>query len=45
MEYSMDFLKMTAMDYDMQLHNVERIARLWPDEFYAKLEEWIKERS
>ena len=39
------FINQTAEDYDMPVHEVERIARLFPKQFYEKLEEYITERS
>lgn len=42
---SKSFLEQTAKDYDMPLHEVERIANLYPDNFYQKLEEYISDRS
>lgn len=45
MEKSKSFLEQTALDYDMPLHEVERIANLFPDKIYEKLEEYIKSRS
>jgi hypothetical protein len=39
------FIHQTARDYDMPVHEVERIARLFPDQFYEKLEEFIADRS
>ena len=39
------FIIQTAHDYDMPIHEVQRIARLFPDQFYEKLEEFIKERE
>lgn len=45
MENSKSFLEQTALDYDMPLHEVERIARLFPNELYEKLEEYIKFRA
>jgi len=40
-----DFLEQTAKDYDMPYHEVERVARLFPDKFYEKLEEFIANRA
>lgn len=42
---SIEFLKQTARDYDMPLHEVQRIHKLFPNEFYSKLEEYIDNRS
>jgi len=42
---SKSFLEQTAKDYDMPLYEVERIANLYPDNFYQKLEEYISDRS
>jgi hypothetical protein len=40
------FYQQTAQDYDMELHDVERIAKIYPeDQFYTKLEEFIANRS
>ena len=39
------FIKQTAKDYDMPVHEVEKIAKLFPNEFYAKLEEYISDRA
>jgi hypothetical protein len=39
------FIKQTANDYDMPVHEVERIAKLFPNEFYSKLEEYISDRA
>ncbi len=39
------FIIQTAYDYDMPLHEVKRIARLFPNEFYEKLEEYISNRA
>jgi hypothetical protein len=39
------FLNQTAQDYDIPLHEVEKIAKYFPDEFYQKLEEYIKGRA
>jgi hypothetical protein len=39
------FLQQTAIDYDMPLHEVERIARLFPNDFYSELEEYISNRA
>ena len=40
------FIEQTAHDYDMPVHEVERIAKLYPEqkEFYEKLEEYIRSR-
>jgi hypothetical protein len=38
------FIEQTAHDYDMPVHEVQRIAKLFPDEFYEKLEEYIQNR-
>ncbi len=38
-------LKQTARDYDMELYDVERIAKVYPEsELYERLEEHLKER-
>jgi hypothetical protein len=39
------FIKQTAHDYDMPVREVERIAKLFPNDFYAKLEEHISDRA
>jgi hypothetical protein len=39
------FIEQTAHDYDMLVHEVERIAKLFPNEFYVKLEEYISDRA
>lgn len=39
------FIKQTAKDYDMPVHEVERISELYPDNFYEKLEEFISDRA
>ncbi len=39
------FIEQTANDYDMPIHEVERIAKLYPDNFYEKLEEYITDRA
>lgn len=39
------FIQQTAHDYDMDVHEVERIYKLFPKNFYEKLEEFISERS
>lgn len=38
-------IEQTAVDYDMPVHEVERIAKLYPNEFYIKLEEYIASRN
>jgi hypothetical protein len=42
---SPEFIEQTARDYDMPVHEVEKIARLYPNEFYEKLENYISERA
>ena len=42
---SESFLHQTSLDYDMQLHEVRRIAKLYPNNFYEMLEDFIKTRS
>lgn len=42
---SESFIIQTAKDYDMPVHEVERILRLYPNEFYEKLEEWLQHRN
>jgi hypothetical protein len=39
------FLLQTALDYDMDIADVRHIANLYPNEFYEKLEDFIKNRS
>lgn len=39
------FIEQTARDYDMPIHEVERIAKLFPNKFYEKLEEYISDRA
>ena len=39
------FIEQTAHDYDIPVHEVERIAKIFPNEFYAKLEEHISDRA
>lgn len=39
------FIIQTALDYDMEIHEVERIAKLYPNDFYNKLEEFITDRT
>lgn len=39
------FLEQTARDYDMPVHEVKRIHKLFPEDFYSKLEEYIGTRS
>lgn len=39
------FIEQTAHDYDMPVHEVERIAKFFPNEFYEKLEEYVKIRA
>lgn len=39
------FIEQTAHDYDIPIHEVERIAKLYPNDFYTKLEEYISERA
>lgn len=39
------FIEQTAADYDMPVHEVERIAKLYPNDFYNKLEEYIANKS
>lgn len=38
------FIEQTAHDYDMSVNEVERILKLFPNEFYEKLEEYISNR-
>jgi hypothetical protein len=40
-----EFIEQTAHDYDMPIHEVERIYKLFPNEFYDKLEDYISNRS
>jgi hypothetical protein len=39
------FIEQTARDYNMPINEVERIAKLYPNEFYVKLEEYISDRA
>lgn len=39
------FIEQTAFDYDMEVSEVERIAKTYPDEFYEKLEAFILDRA
>ena len=39
------FIIQTAQDYAMEVHEVQRIYELYPDNFYEKLEEYIKNRG
>jgi uncharacterized short protein YbdD (DUF466 family) len=39
------FISQTAQDYDMNYEDVERIKNQHPDNFYEKLEEFIKDRA
>ena len=39
------FIEQTAHDYDMPVEEVERIANVFPDKFYEKLEEYISDRA
>jgi hypothetical protein len=39
---SEDCLSQIATDYDVELHEVRRIADLFPDNIYQKLEELIE---
>jgi len=39
------FIEQTARDYDIPIHEVERIARLFPNDFYSKLEGYISDRA
>ena len=34
-----------ARDYDMDIVDVERIRKLYPNQFYEMLEEFIKDRA
>ena len=40
-----EFIEQTANDYDMPVHEVQRIAKLFPNDFYNKLEEYISTRQ
>lgn len=40
-----DFIIQTANDYDMPVHEVERIIKLYPKNYYEELENFIKQRS
>lgn len=45
MKKSIGFYQQTAQDYDMNIHDVLKIARTYPEEeFYTKLEEFIANR-
>lgn len=39
------FIFQTALDYDMPYDQVERMYKLYPEKFYEKLEEYIKQRA
>lgn len=39
------FIAQTAKDYDMDYEVVAEIKKFYPDRFYEKLEEYIKERA
>lgn len=39
------YLLQTAIDYDMPLHEVERIYKLYPNRFYEELEVFVKGRK
>lgn len=39
------FIEQTARDYDMDYEEVKRISEQYPDSFYEKLEEYIKDRA
>lgn len=39
------FLYRAAQDYDMDIYDVERIYRLYPESFYEELERFIKDRA
>jgi hypothetical protein len=45
MEFSKAFIEQTAKDYDMPIHDVYLIAKLFPNEFYQRLELYIYNRS
>ncbi len=38
------FIAQTASDYAMTFEEVERISKLYPNNFYEKLEEIVKEK-
>lgn len=42
---SQGFIEQTAIDYDMEISAVQRIAELYPEQFYEKLEEYIQDRT
>jgi DNA-binding NtrC family response regulator len=42
---SKGLIEQTAIDYDMEVSEVERIAKFYPNDFYEKLEEYIMDRS
>ena len=39
------FIEQTANDYAMPIHEVEKIYKLYPNQCYEKLEEFISERT
>jgi len=39
------FIIQTANDYDMPIHEVERIYKAYPNTFYQELENYIKQRA
>ena len=43
--FECDIIRQTAHDYDIPEHEVKRIADLFPDQFYEKLEEYINDRA
>lgn len=40
-----NLIKQTAIDYDMNINDVIKIYNIYPDQFYEKLEEFIKNRT
>ena len=39
------FIIQTAKDYNMSYSEAERINKMYPNKFYQKLEEYIKDRA
>lgn len=44
-KYNSHFIKQTAIDYDMEVWEVEKIADDYQDHFYEGLENFINERE
>lgn len=42
---SQEFIEQTAEDYDISVHEVEKIIKMFPYDFYSKLEEYIINRA